>query len=102
TALIEIKARFDEANNIEWAKRLEQAGVHVIYGLLGLKTHCKTTLIIRRENDELMRYVHLATGNYNPETSAFYTDLGLLTVNERICAGGTDVVHYHTVQSQRA
>ena len=101
TTLIEIKARFDEANNIEWAKRLEQAGVHVIYGLRGLKTHCKTTLIIRREGDELMRYVHLATGNYNPETSAFYTDLGLLTVNEAIGSDVTELFNYLTVYSQR-
>ena len=84
TVLVELKARFDEENNIEWAKRLELAGIHVIYGLLGLKTHCKTTLIVRREGDELRRYVHIATGNYNPETSAFYTDLGLLTDDDAI------------------
>jgi polyphosphate kinase len=101
TALIEIKARFDEANNIEWAKRLERAGVHVIYGLIGLKTHCKTTLIIRREGDELTRYVHLATGNYNPETSAFYTDLGLLTTNKEIGEDATELFNYLTVYSQR-
>ena len=101
TVLIEIKARFDEANNIEWAKRLERAGVHVVYGLLGLKTHCKTTLIIRREGDDLRRYVHLATGNYNPETSAFYTDLGLLTVDEEIGADATELFNYLTVYSQR-
>ena len=101
TVVIEIKARFDEANNIEWAKRLEQAGVHVIYGLLGLKTHCKTTLIIRREDDELVRYVHIATGNYNPETSAFYTDLGLLTTNKEIGADATELFNYLTVYSQR-
>ena len=101
TVLIEIKARFDEANNIEWAKRLEQAGVHVIYGLLGLKTHCKTTLIVRREEDKLARYVHLATGNYNPETSAFYTDLGLLTDNEAIGEDATELFNYLTVYSQR-
>jgi len=101
TVLIEIKARFDEENNIEWAKRLERAGVHVVYGLLGLKTHCKTTLIIRREGDELRRYVHLATGNYNPETSAFYTDLGLLTVDDEIGADATELFNYLTVYSQR-
>lgn len=101
TVLIEIKARFDEENNIEWAKRLEQAGVHVIYGLLGLKTHCKTTLVVRREDDRLVRYVHLATGNYNPETSAFYTDLGLLTTNEAIGEDATELFNYLTVYSQR-
>ena len=101
TVLIEIKARFDEENNIEWAKRLERAGVHVIYGLLGLKTHCKTTLIIRREGDELVRYVHLATGNYNPQTSAFYTDLGLLTSNKEIGEDATELFNYLTVYSQR-
>lgn len=101
TVLIEIKARFDEENNIEWAKRLERAGVHVIYGLLGLKTHCKTTLIIRRENDELVRYVHLATGNYNPETSAFYTDLGLLTCDKDIGSDATELFNYLTVYTER-
>jgi polyphosphate kinase len=101
TALIEIKARFDEENNIEWAKRFEEAGVHVIYGLLGLKTHCKTTLIVRREEERLVRYVHLATGNYNPETSAFYTDLGLLTTNEAIGEDATELFNYLTVYSLR-
>jgi polyphosphate kinase len=101
TALIEIKARFDEANNIEWAKRLENAGVHVVYGILGLKTHCKTTLIIRREDDKLVRYVHLATGNYNPETSAFYTDLGLLTDDETIGSDATELFNYLSVYSRR-
>lgn len=101
TALIEIKARFDEANNIEWAKRLEEAGVHVVYGILGLKTHCKTTLIIRREEGELVRYVHIATGNYNPETSAFYTDLGLLTADREIGEDATELFNYLTVYSKR-
>jgi len=102
TVVIEIKARFDEANNIEWAKQLERAGVHVVYGLLGLKTHAKTTLIVRREGDELRRYVHLATGNYNPQTSAVYTDLGLLTVNEEIAEDATELFNFLTVYSQRA
>ncbi|MEO5859263.1 MAG: polyphosphate kinase 1 [Pyrinomonadaceae bacterium] len=100
TALIEIKARFDEANNIEWGKRLEEAGVHVVYGLLGLKTHAKTTLIIRREGDELRRYVHLATGNYNPATSTIYTDLGLLTTDEQIAADVADLFNYLTVYTE--
>jgi len=100
TALIEIKARFDEANNIEWGKKLEEAGVHVVYGLLGLKTHAKTTLIVRREGDELKRYVHLATGNYNPATSTIYTDLGLLTSDEQIGADVADLFNYLTVYTE--
>jgi len=99
TVLIEIKARFDEENNIEWAKKLERAGVHVIYGLLGLKTHAKTTLIIRREKNRLRRYVHLATGNYNPQTSAIYTDLGLLTVDEEIAQDATELFNFLTAYS---
>ncbi len=101
TVLIELKARFDEENNIEWAKRFERAGIHVVYGILGLKTHCKTTLIIRREDDELRRYVHLATGNYNPQTSAFYTDLSLLTDDEQTGADATELFNFLTAYSQR-
>jgi len=101
TALIEIKARFDEENNIEWGKRLERAGVHVVYGLLGLKTHAKTTLVVRREGDRLRRYVHLATGNYNPATSTIYTDLGLLTADEAIGEDATELFNYLTVYAQR-
>lgn len=100
TALIEIKARFDEANNIEWGKRLEEAGVHVVYGVLGLKTHAKTTLIVRREGDELQRYVHIATGNYNTETSTVYTDLGLLTADPDIGADVSDLFNYLTVYTE--
>jgi polyphosphate kinase len=100
TVVVEIKARFDEENNIEWAKKLERAGVHVVYGILGLKTHCKTTLVVRREGEDLMRYVHLATGNYNPSTSAFYTDLGLLTCDDRIGADSTELFNYLTVYSR--
>ena len=81
TVLVELKARFDEQNNIIWARRLEQAGCHVIYGLVGLKTHCKVLLIVRKEEDGIKRYVHMGTGNYNDVTARFYTDLGLFTAN---------------------
>ena len=100
TVLVELKARFDEENNIEWAKKFERAGIHVVYGLLGLKTHAKTTLIVRREGDKLRRYVHLATGNYNPETSAVYTDLGILTGDEATGEDATELFNYLTAYSQ--
>lgn len=101
TAIVEIKARFDEENNIEWAKRLEEAGVHVVYGLLGLKTHCKVALVVRQEKEALKRYVHLATGNYNPVTSSVYTDFGLLTANEEIGADATDLFNFLTGYSRQ-
>jgi polyphosphate kinase len=95
-ALVELKARFDEENNIEWARRLESEGVHVIYGIRGLKTHSKVTLVVRKENEDLRRYVHIATGNYNPTTSKIYTDLGLLTSDEEIGRDATDLFNFLT------
>ena len=95
-ALVELKARFDEENNIEWARRLESEGVHVIYGMRGLKTHSKVTLVIRNENEKLRRYVHIATGNYNPTTSKIYTDLGLLTSDEEIGKDASDLFNFLT------
>lgn len=83
TVLVELKARFDEENNIGWAKKLEKAGCHVIYGLAGLKTHCKIVLVVRREQDGIRRYLHMGTGNYNDSTARFYTDIGMFTCDEQ-------------------
>lgn len=91
SVLVELKARFDEENNINWAKKLEKAGCHVIYGLVGLKTHSKITLVVRREEDGIRRYVHLGTGNYNDSTAKLYTDLGLMTCNPQIGEDATAV-----------
>ena len=96
TAVVEIKARFDEENNIEWATRLAESGVHVVYGLVNLKTHSKLALVVRREADGLKTYTHIATGNYNPTTSRLYTDLGLLTSDPEIGEDATDLFNFLT------
>jgi len=99
-ALVELKARFDEENNILWAKKLEDAGVHVVYGVVGLKTHAKTVLVIRDEGARLGRYVHIGTGNYNPKTANLYTDLGLLSCREELGADLTHLFNYLTGYSR--
>ncbi len=100
-ALVELKARFDEESNIEWAKALESEGAHVVYGLLGLKVHCKAALVVRREGDAIRRYVHLSTGNYNSVTAQLYTDIGMFTCDEAIGADCTDLFNYLTGYSAK-
>ena len=101
-ALVELQARFDEQANIAWARALEEAGVHVVYGLLGLKTHSKTALVVRHEEDGIRRYCHIGTGNYNPITARLYEDIGILTADADIGADLTDLFNYLTGYSRRA
>ncbi len=100
-ALVELKARFDEANNIEWARALEEAGVHVTYGLLGLKTHCKTTMVVREEAGRLRRYCHIGTGNYNAQTAKIYEDIGLFTCDDAVGADLTQLFNFLTGYSRK-
>jgi polyphosphate kinase len=99
---LELKARFDEESNIGWARKLEEAGVHVVYGLVGLKTHSKICLVVRQEGERIRRYVHLATGNYNHFTSSIYEDIGMFTSDEAIGADATDVFNYITGYSDQS
>ena len=99
-ALVELKARFDEEANINWAKALERAGVHVVYGLVGLKTHSKTLLVVRSEADGIRRYVHIGTGNYNPSTARLYEDFGLLSCDPELGADLTQLFNHLTGYSR--
>lgn len=101
SVLVELKARFDEENNIYWARRLENVGVHVVYGLVGLKTHSKIVLVVRRDKDQIRRYVHIGTGNYNPKTARLYTDLGILSCREDLGADATDLFNFLTGYSRQ-
>lgn len=99
--LIELKARFDEARNIYWAQKLEDAGIHVVYGVVGLKTHCKLALVVRNEGQNLVSYLHIGTGNYNSQTAKSYTDLGLLTADSRLTSEVVELFHFLTGRSQK-
>ena len=101
TAVVELKARFDEENNIIWARELENAGVHVVYGLVGLKTHCKMALVVRKEKKGMKRYLHLSTGNYNSVTSRIYTDFGLFTTDQDFCKDASNLFNYLTGYSKQ-
>jgi polyphosphate kinase len=100
TAVIELKARLDEERNIVWARELEKAGVHVVFGFIGLKTHCKVALVVRKEDDGIRRYVHLSSGNYNPQTARIYTDLGYFTCNPDFCEDASALFNYLTGYSE--
>lgn len=100
--LVELKARFDEESNIEWARALEKEGVHVVYGLVGVKVHCKVAMVVRREGTKIRRYVHLSTGNYNAVTAHLYTDIGLFTCDEEMGAACTDLFNYLTGYSAKS
>jgi polyphosphate kinase len=102
TVLVELKARFDEANNIAWAKKMEEAGIHVVYGLVGLKTHCKMLLLVRREEGHLRSYLHLGTGNYHPRTARLYTDFSLLTSRPALTAEAASLFNVLTGMSETA
>ncbi len=100
TAVIELKARLDEERNVLWARELEKTGVHVVFGFVGLKTHCKVALVVRREEDGIRRYVHLSSGNYNPQTARIYTDIGLFTCNADFCDDASALFNYLTGYSE--